>query len=174
MNALNGIEIQVLNFVQEHLRCSFLDFLFPIITNLGVGPVWALLAIILLANKKTRKMGIAVVISILLQLILNLLILKPLFARIRPFTLNPEVQLLAIPPSDYSFPSGHTGLSFAAAGAVFKEYRKLRFFSLAFALLVGLSRIYLYMHYPTDVIAGMALGLLTGYLADNFVKSRLN
>ena len=113
-------EIQILDWIQDVFRCPFLDTVMPLITALANGGVfWIALALVLTINKKTRPLGIAVILSMVLEAVCCNLILKPLVARTRPFEINRTVELLIAKPLDYSFPSGHTGCSFAVASALF-------------------------------------------------------
>ena len=97
-------------------------------------------------------------------------ILKPLVARIRPYDVNTAVQLLVSKPVDYSFPSGHTAASFASVVALFMAgERKLWKTALVLAVLIAFSRLYLYVHYPTDVLGGLILGLIAGYLGSRLI-----
>ena len=104
--------------------------------------------------------------------------LKPLFARVRPCDVNQAVQLLIANPGGYSFPSGHTSASFAAASVLcFREKRKVAVPALLLAALIGFSRMYLYVHYPTDIAGGILLGTLMGYVcvqAADRIKYRKN
>ena len=162
---ITNIDLQILDWIQAHLRCGFLDHVVPWITLLGeAGWIWILLAVVLLARKKTRSLGLAVAISLLVDLVLCNLLLKPLVARPRPFTYRPDLNLLVAAPRDFSFPSGHTAASFAAAAALaFAHCRHWRP-AMALALLIALSRLYLYVHYPTDVLCGALLGVLCGLI----------
>lgn len=93
-----------------------------------------------------------------------LLILKNLFARIRPCDVNTQIQLLIARPDDFSFPSGHTAASFAAVAALyFSGERKLWKPALVIACFIALSRLYLYVHYPTDILGGILVGIAAGY-----------
>ena len=99
------------------------------------------------------------------------MILKPLVARPRPFTSDPARILLIPRPEDYSFPSGHTAVSFAAASAaLFMKKRKTGVAFGAVACLIAFSRLYLYVHYPTDVLAGAVIGILCGAAASNLTE----
>jgi len=91
--------------------------------------------------------------------------LKPLVGRVRPCTVNPAVELLVACPTDASFPSGHTASSFAAVGALRAAGSRLWLPGLALAVLIAVSRLYLYVHWPTDVLFGALLGWALGYLA---------
>ena len=102
---ITEVDLSILDWIQAHLRCGFLDHAVPAITMLGeAGWIWILLAVVLLARKSTRKLGAAVAISLVLDLILCNLLLKPIVARPRPFTFRPELTLLVKAPGDFSFP----------------------------------------------------------------------
>lgn len=102
-------EIEFLNSIQHLLRNEFLDAVMPFISSLGnAGIFWILLTVVLLIIPKTRKAGVASAIALVLMLVTGNMILKPLIARLRPFTVNTAIELLIPPPSDFSFPSGHT------------------------------------------------------------------
>ncbi len=162
---ITKIDLSILDWIQAHLRCGILDHLVPAITMLGeAGWIWILLAVVLLARKKTRKLGTAVVISLALDLILCNLLLKPIVARSRPFTFRPELTLLVKAPRDFSFPSGHTAASFAAASALLFSESRGWIPAMVLAALIALSRLYLYVHYPTDVLAGVIVGIVCGFL----------
>ena len=172
---ITEMDLSVLDWIQTHLRCGLLDHIVPVITMLGeAGWIWILLAVVLLARKNTRKLGTAVAISLVFDLILCNLLIKPLVARPRPFTFRPELTLLVKAPKDFSFPSGHTAASFAAASALLFSKAKGWIPAMVLAALIALSRLYLYVHYPTDVLAGVVVGFLCGLfgaiLAKNVVK----
>jgi undecaprenyl-diphosphatase len=168
---MTTIDFTILDWVQAHLRCGALDLVMPCITYLGEGGVlWVLLALVLLWKRDTRQVGLAVALALVLDLVLCNLILKPLVARPRPFSVR-EVTLLISPPSDWSFPSGHTAASFASAVALWRSKSRLRVPALALAILIGASRIYLYVHYPSDVLCGGVLGTFCGVLGVFFAKT---
>ena len=142
----------------------------PFITSLGnSGMIWIALALILMLIPKTRKTGFVVAVSLILEVICCNLILKPFVGRIRPCDVNPAIQLLIPRPTDYSFPSGHAGASFAATAALFGQKSRLWIPSLILSLLIGFSRLYLYVHYPSDVLVGALLGTMLGLLASALV-----
>ena len=160
------MDMAVLNFIQNHLRNTVGDHLFPVITALGnAGLVWLVLAAVLLILPRTRKLGLIVTTALILEAIPCNLILKPLVERARPFTVNPAVELLIAKPADFSFPSGHTSASFAVASALFFRKERLWIPAGILAVLVAFSRLYLYVHYPSDVLAGALIGILAGWLA---------
>lgn len=159
------MEIQVLNWIQG-LRTPAGDSLFPMITALGNGGmIWIMLTVILLIIPRTRKSGFVLLAALIADLILCNGILKPVIARTRPFDLNPELQLLIAEPTDFSFPSGHTAASFASVTALYLSGAKSRLWKPAFLLaaLIAFSRLYLYVHYPTDILGGIAVGCVSGY-----------
>ena len=163
-------ELSVLDNIQSYLRCDFLDAAMPIISMLGnVGAIWIVCAVVLILIPKTRKVGVVLAVSLAIEALCCNVILKPLVARIRPFDVNTAVQLLISPPTDFSFPSGHTGAAFAAASALFFSKNRLWIPSLVLAILIAFSRLYLYVHYPTDVLGGILLGILSGWLGYTLV-----
>ena len=166
-------EINLLDQIQQHLANDFLNALVPRISSLGdEGLIWIALSILLLLFPKTRKAGLASGIALLFMLITGNMILKPLVARLRPFTVNTAVELLIPPPTDFSFPSGHTYASFASASAIFRNNRKIGIPALILASLIAFSRLYLYVHYPTDVLFGILFGILAGWIG-NLISNRV-
>lgn len=167
---ITNLDFALLDLIRKHIACDFLDRVVPVITHLGDGGYfWIAIILLLLVFKKTRKYGVAMAIAMLMNLVLCNLTLKPLIARPRPFALR-EVTLLIPQPGEHSFPSGHTASSFAAAGALLFMGAKGRIPALIMALLIGLSRLYLYVHYPTDVLGGILLGLACGFVAVHLTK----
>ena len=160
-----GIELQFLNLIQE-IRTTFLDVFMSNVTKLGnVGFIWILLTIILLVIPKTRKSGVILAAALIVDLILCNVILKPLVARIRPFDVNTAIQLIIAKPQDYSFPSGHTDASVASVVALYLAGEKrLWKIALILACFIAFSRMYLYVHYPTDVLGGAVVGVISGYI----------
>ena len=142
------------------------------ITKLGdAGIVWIILTVILLLIPKTRKSGVYMAVALIADLIICNVILKPIVARIRPYSINQTVQLLVTPLKDYSFPSGHTAASFASVSALYFAGRKrMAAGALIVSVLIAFSRMYLYVHYPTDVLGGLIIGLLCGWIADMIIQ----
>lgn len=162
---MNLFELQLLDWIQANLRCGFLDAVLGALTHLGDGGIfWIILTLLFLILPKTRKAGAAMAISLALESLLCNVLLKPLVARVRPYEINTAVRLLLRAPKDFSFPSGHTGIAFAGAAAMGFARARGRVPALVLASVIGVSRLYLYVHYPTDVLAGAALGVLTGAL----------
>lgn len=166
MNALNQIEVGWLHALQDAVGCAFLDFVMPLITSLSnTGIFWIILAVILLFFKKTRRAGMTMGLALIFGLLLCNLTLKPLTARIRPYIFDPSIQLIVGPESEFSFPSGHTISAFEGAVGLWIHHRKAGWACIVLAALIGFSRLYLMVHYPTDVIAGMLLGIVLAFIA---------
>lgn len=154
------MELDFLLWIQQHLRAEALDPVFVFFTRLGDGGfLWILLCLALLVSPRTRPYGWMVGAALVAGLLLGNLALKNLVARPRPFQAYPGVRLLVAPPTDYSFPSGHTLASFEAAGVLCFSGKRLGLLALAAAVLISFSRLYLFLHYPTDVLGGLLLGL---------------
>ena len=151
----------------QNLRCDFLDQFMLILTQIvgSYGYLWLAVGAVLCVFRKTRRTGIAVLISYALVFAAGQFVLKDLIARARPCHLDETVELLVSRPSSYSCPSTHTGWSFAAATAIFMNHRKWGVAALALAAVIGFSRMYLFVHFPTDVLCGLALGVLSGIVA---------
>ena len=158
-----GFEFQILDKLQT-IHTPLLDRFMVAITKLGdAGIVWIILTVILLLIPKTRKSGVYMAVALIADLIICNVILKPIVARIRPYSINQTVQLLVTPLKDYSFPSGHTAASFASVSALYFAGRKRM---AAGALIVSV----LIVHYPTDVLGGLIIGLLCGWIADMIIQ----
>ena len=171
MDALNQFEIGILDFIRDTFSCKFLDYFFVGITRLSdKGIFWIILAIVLLCFKKTRKTGICLGAVLLIGEILGNQILKKIFERPRPYTVNPSVELVIEKLSSFSFPSGHSRCAVECAIAIYANNKKWGIAAIVLAVLTCLSRIYLYVHYPTDVLAGAALGIIDGLLAIFIIK----
>ena len=159
-----SFEFSILDAIQ-HLRTGFGDVIMPFLSSLGNGGViWLILAVLFLLIPKYRKAGMALLVALGIEVICCNLILKPLVARIRPCDVNNAVQLLVARPTDFSFPSGHAGASFAAASALFFSRIKFWIPAAVLAALIAFSRLYLYVHYPSDVLAGIMIGIVCGWL----------
>ena len=167
MDFINKCDFIILDFIQEHFRCAFLDAVMPVLTKLGdAGLIWIAAAVILICFKKTRKTGVTVGMALLFGFIVGNMILKPIVARARPYDLNTAVELLIPRLNDYSFPSGHTLASFEAAGVLLIcDRKRFGWAALALAVVIAFSRMYLYVHYPTDVFAAVILGLLFAFIS---------
>lgn len=214
---ITQIDLAILDFIRAHMTSPLGDQIMPIITMLGAnGILWIAMAALLLLFKRTRKLGAALAIALVIDVVCCNFIIKPLVARVRPFDVKTAVDLIIAAPDDYSFPSGHTAAAFAAFSALFFGRKKLTDSASSFigmnvqddlskhngsiapvgvqalnysefssakksvftqsnlwipvliiAVLIAASRLYLYVHYPTDVLAGAALGTLFGFIGAN-------
>ena len=172
MEQLSLLELKVLDFIQGNFQCRFLDVFFSTVTKLAdSGIFWILLAVMFLFFKKTRKTGLMMGVALLCGLIVGNLTLKPLIGRIRPYDLNPGVSLLIDKLHDFSFPSGHTLSSFEGATVLLIRDKRFGIPAMILAAIIALSRLYLYVHYPTDVLAGAVLGITFGILAVSIVNA---
>ena len=171
---MNEFELKILDFISEKIACPFLDAIFPVITAFGDGGIfWIAIAVVFLIFRKTRKTGLSVGLALLTGFIIGNLILKNVIARTRPYDIN-EVTLLVEKLSDYSFPSGHTLASFEAATVLFIRDKRFGIPALVLASLIALSRLYLYVHYPTDVLTGMVLGIVIAIFACKIIDKAEN
>ena len=161
---MQGMELAILDWIQAHLRFGLLDAVLPVISRTcDHGELWIILALVLLVIRSRRKYGAAVACGLVLDLVSCNLLLKPLVGRIRPFAVNTAVELLVKAPLDASFPSGHTAASFAAVFALKAAGSPLWKPALAVAVVIAFSRLYLYVHWPSDVLAGALLGAAVGW-----------
>lgn len=162
------VDGQILLFIQEHIRNSVCDVFFKGITHLGdAGIFWILLTIVFLCFRQTRKAGIYSACALIASLVVNNLILKNLVGRVRPYELVEGLQCIVAPARDASFPSGHTGASFSSAVAICRQIpRKFAVFFIVLASLIAISRLYVGIHYPTDVFGGLVTGISIGLLVN--------
>ena len=167
-----NIELSILDWIQT-LHTPFLDKIMAFITRLGdAGIIWIVLSIVLLLIPKTRKSGAVMVAALVVDVLLCNIVLKNLVARTRPYDVNTGVHLLVAKLHDYSFPSGHTAASFTAVVALsFAGEKRAWKAALVLACLIAFSRMYLYVHYPTDVLGGVLVGIAAGYGGYRVVKA---
>ena len=168
MEVLIRHELDLLHLLQGTVT-HFWSVFWTIVTYFGEGGIfWIALSLTLMIFKKTRKAGFAMGLALLMGVIVGNGILKNVIARPRPYTLDPTLSIglaWGEMSKDFSFPSGHTLASFEAAGALFLHHKKSGIAALALAFLIAVSRLFLSVHYPTDVLAGAVLGLLFAFLA---------
>ncbi len=165
-------DLPILDWIAAHLWCPFLDAVMPVITLLGdAGIFWIAIAVILLFFPKTRRVGLGMGAALIIGLLVCNLTLKPLTARIRPYDYQLQhfgvtVKLLIEAQHDFSFPSGHTIASFEAATVLLIHSKKAGIPAVVLACLIAFSRLYLYVHYPTDVLVSVVLGIAFGFLGN--------
>lgn len=161
-----SIDFLLLNLIQNKLRCKFLDSLMVKISTLGNGGmIWIVIALLLISHQNYRKAGIIVLAGLLMGVLIGNCVLKNLIARPRPCWINRTVPLLIDVPYDYSFPSCHTMSSFIAAIILLHVNALFGYAALILAGLIAFSRLYLYVHYPTDILGGIAVGSIIAHLA---------
>lgn len=168
---ITQIDFSILDWIQQNLRCEFLDNIMVFLSLIGEGGlVWFLIAVPMLFFKKTRVCGVVMILSMGVSLLAGEFLLKNLFGRVRPCNINIDIEMLVARPKSFSFPSGHTSSSFAAATTVFLCNKKCGVLTLILAALIGFSRLYNYVHFPTDVLCGMLFGILISLLCYHIVK----
>ena len=174
MELLQSLDYQILFFLQERLRSPVLTPVMLFFTALGdSGAVWLALAAACLFRRSTRACGAAMLLALLLGLLTGNLILKNLFARPRPFLTYSSLHHL-VAQGGYSFPSAHAMSSFAAAGSFFLFFRQhgrtvFGVPALVLAALIAFSRLYVGVHYPSDVLCGCLIGLALAYAAVHII-----
>lgn len=171
IDSLLLLDGNILLFIQEFLRNPLVTPIMKVITTLGnSGAVWILLTILLLALPKTRHVGYMMTAALLGTLLINNIILKNLVARTRPYEVIEGLTYLVKQPTDLSFPSGHAGCSFAAACIMFRRLpKRYGVPALILAILISVSRLYVGVHYPSDVLFGTISGIVISYGAEAIV-----
>lgn len=161
MDAIFNFDSSILLWIQDNVRADFATPVVKIITHLGdKGIFWILLTLALLVFRKTRRLGVLCGVSMVIGLLVTNLILKNWVARVRPYELIGELKLIIGRADDWSFPSGHTTNSLACAWVLFRRApKKWGVPALVLAILIALSRLYVGIHYPTDILGGAAIGL---------------
>ena len=175
MLALATFERDILLWIHTHLRFAALTPVMRVLSLLGdKGIFWIALTLVLLLFRRTRRLGIYCAVSMVITFLVVNCAVKPLVARTRPYDLFPEIQILAHAEHDFSFPSGHSANSFAVAWILFRMTRRAYGTSrvmfrgaakpygvaaLVLAALIAFSRLYVGVHYPTDVLAGIAIAI---------------
>ena len=178
-NLLNTLavsfDLPVLDWIQANIQCPFLDKIMPLITILGDGGAfWIACAVLMILLKKYRKAGFSAGLALIFGLLICNIFLKPTVERIRPYDFQEQmgviINLLIDKEHSFSFPSGHTIASFEAATAILLRHKKLGTAAMILAILIAFSRMYLYVHYPTDVIVSVFLGIGLAFLASWIVN----
>lgn len=166
LNTLLNIDGQILLFIQNHLRFEQITPVVEVITHLAdKGLLWIVITIILLIPKKTRRVGVISFLALAGSYCITNLFLKNYVARIRPYEVIDGLNCLIAKADDWSFPSGHASASFACAVAIYKSRPKLLGIAcMIMAFLISFSRLYVGIHYPSDVICGAIIGTLVGLI----------
>ena len=179
-NLAVSFDLPILDWIAANLWCPLLDTVMPIITLFGdAGIFWIALPVLFMVTKKYRRTGSGMMLALMMGLLLCNIWLKPTVARIRPYDFqmeyfSKEIQLLAGGMHDFSFPSGHTIASFEAAVVIVLNNKKLGIPAMILAVLIAFSRLYLYLHYPTDVIFSVILGSALAFLGNFLAQKVMN
>lgn len=171
LDFVQTLDEKILYFIQNNLHNNILDKLMPFLTFLGSkgGLVWIAVCVALLFSKKYRMAAVMGICVIILSNIVSEYVIKLIVQRPRPFILHPH-ELLISKPEGYSFPSSHTAVSFGVSIVLFKSIKKFGFTLITLALLISFSRLYLFVHYPSDVITGVITGILCSLLVLRIFK----
>ncbi len=155
----------------ESVSCPFLDFMMVFFTKLGdAGVLWIAASVIMLFIKRYRKIGVLSLVSLVVCFLLGTYGIKPLVGRVRPYEGIEGLRLIVPPLSDFSFPSMHTATAFSCAVVFCKGGKWLGVSAVAISAIIGVSRVYLHMHYASDVIAGAVFGTLIAFVVMWFSK----
>lgn len=154
-----SIDNGIIGVMQNNVQNSLFDKIMPFITAIGGLEIWLVIAFALICTKKYRKQGIVLIVSLGVCIVLGSLCIKPLVKRIRPCDAYDYLTLITSRPTGYSFPSGHSMRSFAAAMVLFMTNKKFGIPAFVLAFLTAFSRVYLYAHYFTDTFVGGILGM---------------
>lgn len=166
-----SFDLPILDWIQANLQCGFLDAVMPIITLFGEGGIfWIAWALVLFCLPQRRQVGVGMLLALIMGVLVCNVTLKPLVGRIRPYDFQADlgvtINLLINAQHDYSFPSGHTIASFEAAVVLLLNDKRMGIPAMVICVLVTLSRLYLYVHYPTDVIFSIFAGTAFAFLGN--------
>ena len=173
-----SFDLPILDWIAANIWCPVLDVVMPIITMFGdAGIFWIAVSVLFMITKKHRKTGIGMALALVMGLLICNIWLKPTVARIRPYDFQmeyfmKEIPLLAGTMHDFSFPSGHTIASFEGAVVILLNNKKLGIAAVILAVLIAFSRLYLYVHYPTDVLFSIVLGTIFAFIG-NYLAQKI-
>lgn len=166
MYVIQNLDNSILQFIQMNMRNPIVDKIMIGLTYLGNGiTIWAIIGLALIISRKYRKHGFMIIAALILCYLIGNLSIKPILARTRPFNALPLLgEMLIKLPTDFSFPSGHTMCAFASSVVIYNINKKIGVFVFILSSFIGFSRVYLYVHYPSDVLGGMIIGILVGII----------
>lgn len=172
---INNIDADILLFIQNYIRTPFLNTVMKVITSLGnAGILWIVLAVLFLCMKKYRKTGAMMGLALVFGLVITNMLLKNAVARIRPYEVIEGLNCIIKHPSDWSFPSGHSTSSIAASVVMLKTMpKKIGIPALILGIIISLSRLYVGVHYPSDVVCGILIGLVCALVSVYIVNKRI-
>lgn len=169
-NAPTRFELNILEDLREAFAHPDVGTFLEAVSRLGdYGFIWIAAGVVLLLFAATRRAGASMLTALLLGYLVCNVTLKPLVERMRPCDIVENMALIAC-PTDFSFPSGHTTSAFAAATALFLVHRRWGAAALVFAALMAFSRLYLFVHFPTDILIGAIVGALCAWGAVAIVR----
>ena len=171
MQFIQWIDTEILLFIHNNFTSPLMDGFMTKITSIGnAGCIWIVIGLILLLSSKYRKYGLMLLGTLTLCFLIGNLGIKPFVARERPYNFNEAITLLIGAHIDYSFPSGHTMTSFAAAVILYYMNKKIGIAAYVLAAIIAFSRLYLYVHYPSDVLVGLVIGVLISKIVIRVTK----
>ncbi|WP_446897118.1 phosphatase PAP2 family protein [Clostridium sp. LBM24168] len=151
----------IMLFINKYLKNKYMDIFMCMMTKLGnMGAIWIAISTYLLTHKQYRYEGKAVLITLIISTIVGEGVLKNLIKRSRPFNMAKNIKVIIAKPISYSFPSGHTLSSFAVASVLSEYFVEYEIIFMGLAFLISISRVYLCVHYPTDIIGGIVIGMV--------------
>lgn len=160
-------------YALQQIHNPLLDRVMAFLSDIGnAGIFWIILSVLFMIPKQYRRTGFQMMLSIVITFIIGNLILKNLVMRARPCQIDTAVALLVHMPSDYSFPSGHSMNGFTASVALLCNNKKLGIPAVVLAALIAFSRLYNFVHFPTDVLAGMAIGTIVAVFVYIFFRKK--
>ncbi|MBQ5431639.1 MAG: phosphatase PAP2 family protein [Lachnospiraceae bacterium] len=155
----------------QSLHHPVLDQIEKLITRFGdKGLFWIALTLLMLIFVKDKRLGMTAALALVTEALICNVILKNAVQRSRPCWLDSSVELLVKSPKDYSFPSGHSSVSFAVAVSIIQYHRKWGIAAVVFAALIAISRLYLFVHFPTDVLVGTLIGTVMALISGMIVR----
>lgn len=162
---ITNLDFSLLYWIQENLRADWLDAVCAFLSwAFGFGIPWIVLGAVMFFFKKTRAAGVMLITAVALTFFFNEVAIKNAVCRERPCVIDQTIELAVKRPTSYSFPSGHSSSVFAAVGVLLFKHKKAGIPMLLFAIFMGFSRMYLFVHFPTDVLAGAVLGILMAWV----------
>lgn len=167
---LNIFDLKFLYLINTKIKSNKLDKFVPLLTNIGSAAFTLIFtsALILIGRSRTKIAGIESLFALITSSIF-VTYLKDKFTRPRPYWVIDNVNSFNLNLKDYSFPSGHTTAAFSLATVLSYNFPDFILFFMAIALIVGLSRIYLAVHFPTDVIMGIIIGVSFGLINSSMI-----
>ncbi|MBS4461775.1 phosphatase PAP2 family protein [Aerococcaceae bacterium zg-B36] len=174
---MTNYELLLMDWIRQHLQSEFVQTVLVFFTRIGdFGIVWIALTVLLILFQRTRRLGVTLCITLALMLIINNGLLKNMIERARPCQIQEQVKLLIECPKSFSFPSGHASSSFAVFGVFLftpniKSYWKWLVFILA--SVIAFSRIYLFVHFPSDILVGSMVGMLLAWITIHWIMPKV-